>query len=218
MSQITLQKRGAQSSLDLSDLAKQALQPWADAYQPWADAYETWRSGTSDLLERSSPTKTKRTTTTTKCDCGCQGCSKCDRDPCECRCCVNDSDLVLETRLGERRIVTLVIENHWRRERRIELELSSWTTSLAGVTVNAAILSPVDFTLPPCGEEQVILSVAVEAAGEREERRLPDVHQCAVSYADLRIKGCDLRSIRLAVAVLPRDCDAYKVDCACGCC
>ena len=49
-------------------------------------------------------------------------------------------------------------------------------------------------------------------------REIPDVDGCAVSYADLRIKGCDMRSIRIAVAVLPRECDAYIVDCHCGCC
>ena len=57
-----------------------------------------------------------------------------------------------------------------------------------------------------------------DTAGAVDQRVLPDVTTCAVSYADLQIKGCDLRSVRIAVAVLPRDCDAYKVDCACGCC
>jgi hypothetical protein len=44
------------------------------------------------------------------------------------------------------------------------------------------------------------------------------VTRCEVSYADLRIKGCDLRSVRVAVSVLPRDCEAFTVDCGCSCC
>jgi hypothetical protein len=151
---------------------------------------------------------------------------------------VTDADLVVETKLGERRVITLVVENHWRRERDIELELSSWTKTLQGVEVKAEILTPTAFKLAPCGQAQVVLGVTISPAQaeggpgaattnagpaapgrDAEARReMPDIDGCAVSYADLRIKGCDLRSIRIAVAVLPRDCDAYVVDCACGCC
>ena len=129
--------------------------------------------------------------------------------------------------------MTLIIENHWRRERDIELELSSWTKNLQGVQVEAEILGQLAFTLAACGEAQVVLGVTIrqatsevgsDATANTAERApegrgdIPDVDGCAVSYADLRIKGCDLRSIRIAVAVLPRECDAYIVDCHCGCC
>jgi hypothetical protein len=204
MMQSTIMHRRPAPELDLTGLAKQV-------FQPWADAYETWRSGVSDLLERPKP----------KARCGCDcGCKSCEPDRCACRCCVADSDLLLEARVGERRIVTLVIENRWRRERDIELELSSWTKTSEGVEIKAAILSPASFKLEPCGEAHVVIEVAIAggAAGATDQQNLSDVLGCAVSYADLRIKGCDLRSVRIAVAVLPRDCDAYKVDCACGCC
>jgi hypothetical protein len=202
MMQSTIMHRRPAPELDLTGLAKQA-------FQPWADAYETWRSGVSDLLERPKP----------KARCGCDcGCKSCEPDRCACRCCVADSDLLLEARVGERRIVTLVIENRWRRERDIELELSSWTKTSEGVEIKAAILSPASFKLEPCGEAHVVIEVAIAGGAATDQQKLSDVSGCAVSYADLRIKGCDLRSVRIAVAVLPRDCDAYKVDCACGCC
>jgi hypothetical protein len=210
--QATLQRRPTPPpTLDLADMAKQAL-------QPWADAYETWRSGAVDLLERT------QTASRPKPKSGC-GCAKCDPDPCACRCCITDSDLVLEARVGERRMVTLIIENHWRRARDINLDLSTWSKTTDGAEVTAEILTPTKFTLAPCGEAQVTLAIEIGAApslngqdGAADQRRLTDVGQCVVSYADLRIQGCDMRSLRLAVAVLPRDCDAHKVDCACGCC
>ncbi len=49
-------------------------------------------------------------------------------------------------------------------------------------------------------------------------RPLRDVDDCHVAIADLRVQGCDTRPIRLAVAVLPRDCGPYPIRCACRCC
>jgi len=217
MIQATLPRQAA-PQLDLNQLAQQVM-------QPWANAYETWRSGVADLV-RPAPI--------TKAGCGCPTCSP---DPCGCRCCVSDADLVIEARLGERRIVPIVIENHWRRERDIELELSSWTNIGDNAAIAAHILGETTLKLAPCGQAHVVIVVNVGGAtiggvnatggdvavGQGDTvnvpvSRLPDVDRCLVSYADLRIKGCDLRSIRIAVAVLPRDCDAYTVDCDCGCC
>ena len=181
-----------------------------DAMKPWASAYDSWRSGVADMLDRRPAAKG---------DC----CERCGPDSCQCRCCVADSDLLVEARVGERRVIPITIENHWRRERAIELELSSWTTLEDGISVHSQIMTPTTFTLKPCGEEHVVLIVEIKDSaipgntdGVRE--KIDDVKGCAVSYADLRIKGCDLRPVRIAVAVLPRDCDAYVVDCQCGCC
>jgi len=238
MNQATLQRRATASPLfdisqfDFNEMARQAI-------QPWSDAFETWRAGVSDLVDRPQARGRGRDHDHGRGrhahheECGCCGCSSCAPDRCSCRCCVTDADLVVETRVGERRVVTLIVENHWRRERDIELELSSWTKTLHGVEVKADILGPTAFRLPPCGEVQVVLGVTISPSkgdttadvsvnnpdrGTEGRDEMPDVAGCAVSYADLRIKGCDLRSIRIAVAVLPRDCDAYVVDCACGCC
>jgi hypothetical protein len=206
MIQATLPRRAA-PQVDLNQLAQQVM-------QPWAQAYDTWRSGVADLL-RPAPTPASKAR---------WGCPACKEDPCACQCCVSDADLVVEARLGEQRIIPITIENHWRRERDIELELSSWTKIGENVPISADILSETAFKLAPCGEAHVVIAVRVGATangsidGQRENERLPDVDRCLVSYADLRIKGCDLRSIRIAVAVLPRHCDAYTADCDCGCC
>jgi hypothetical protein len=215
MIQATLPRRAA-PQLDLNQLAQQVM-------QPWTDAFENWRSGVADLVK---PT----TKPTSKGQCGCPACNP---DPCGCRCCVSDADLVIEARLGERRIVPIIIENHWRRERDIELELSSWTKIGDNVAITAHILGETTIKLAPCGEAHVVIGVNVgldtvappppnppttNVPPPDTRLPLPDVDRCLVSYADLRIKGCDLRSIRIAVAVLPRDCDSYTVDCDCCCC
>jgi hypothetical protein len=131
-------------------------------------------------------------------------------------------DLAVYARVGEERVIPIVVENERRRERAIRLELSDWTTRggrPSGVTT--VLLEPTEFTLEPCGERKVMLTVRVSVAGAAadDERRMPaDVDDCMVSIADLRLEGCDHRPLRIAIAVLPRDCDPYTVSCGCGCC
>ena len=238
MIQTTL-PRAAPQPLDLNALAQQALQPWADAFDSWRTGMDSWNTGVANVM------RSARTNQQASC-----GCPVCAPDPCSCKCCVSDADLVIEARVGERRIVPVIIENKWRRERDIEVELSSWTKVSDAVEIKAEILGESAFSLAPCGQAQVVLviSVAVPAtpvpaptpepnpnsnvtgkgAGKATAtdgptpapvgRVIPDVDRCLVSYADLRIKGCDLRSVRVAVAILPRDCEAFTVDCGCSCC
>lgn len=227
MIQASLQRRTTPafdlSGIDLNQMARQA-------FQPWADAYDSWRSSL-DQLTRSQTNPSSKT-----CGCACD-CAPCQPDACACRCCVTDADLVIEARVGERRVIPIVIENAWRRERDVELELSSWTAIAEGVEVKGQIVGPTSFKLAPCGHEDVVLVVEIaptpktptsggaarrNAAATAEptpiDRQTPDVTRCEVAYADLRIKGCDMRSVRIAVAVLPRTCEAYVVDCGCTCC
>lgn len=184
-------------AIDLDKMVK-------DMMRPWADAYQSWRTGLSDMFDRRGA------------DDAC--CSTCAPNNCSCRCCVADSDLLVETRVGERRVVPITIENHWRRARDIEVELSSWIAA-EGIQISGQIVGATSFTLAPCGEQQVVLVVEIGGGGGNDDsQRTGDVKQCTVAYADLRVKGCDVRPIRIAAAVLPRDCDAYVVDCRCGCC
>lgn len=46
-----------------------------------------------------------------------------------------------------------------------------------------------------------------------------DVDSCEVGYVTIRVGGCLIRPVVVAIAVLPRDCGAYRAGCACaGCC
>ncbi len=179
-------------------------------------------------------------------NCDCEDCRPCRPGSCECDCCIGDADLAIYTRLGERRLVPVMIENSRRREKTVKLELSGWTTRrgkpVEGLT--AAVLPQESFELGPCQSmealivvqyigstlaqadkegasfEKTLRDVAGAARGTEKNQRqaLPDVEECEVFYADLRVEGCEIRPIRLALAVLPRDCDAYEIHCRCGCC
>jgi hypothetical protein len=157
------------------------------------------------------------------------GCERCGGDDCHCRCCVVNADLVVYVRLGERRLVPVTLENNRRREREIKLELSEFTSKGGDKSaVTGELLSPAAFTLGPCTHREVVIGILAgeerQAAGQArkaqadEEAKLPDVDDCRVAYADLRIVGCDNRPIRIAVATVPRDCHDYRVGCDCGCC
>jgi hypothetical protein len=146
---------------------------------------------------------------------------ECKRDMCHCKCCICDADLVVYARLGERRVIPIVLENSRRRERQIRVELSRWTTHGGKrATIASQILPPTEFALPPCAEHQVVILVDTMDKDDsgREEGKLPDVDECEVLYADLRLEGCGIRPIRIALALLPRDCYAYEADCRCVCC
>lgn len=196
---------------------------------PWTRAYDAWRGGVEDIMARTARRPARPATRRREdsgCGCGCGGAcackdTGCEPDPCHCRCCVADSDLVIEARQGEQRMVPIVIENRWRRERPVEVQLSDWSCGADRLAIEARILEAASFTLPPCGEQALTLALRIGGGGEPNATKgAPPVplESCGVCYADLRIKGCDLRAIRIAVAVLPADCGAYRVDCCRACC
>jgi len=152
-------------------------------------------------------------------------CTDCPPDRCDCICCIGDVDIVVYARLDEQRIVPIVVENERRREKDITLELSSWTTR-AGRTgvVETVSLDPPKFTLEPCGNQAVTLIIKVPGGQSDEPRedqqrvRERDVDSCEVVTADLRLIGCDHRVVRIAVAIVPRDCDPALIRCGYTCC
>jgi hypothetical protein len=159
--------------------------------------------------------------------CGCEEerCHGCSGSSCHCECCIGDVDLVVYTRFGEQRVVPIRIENTRAREREVKLELSGFRTKGGGDTsIDGQLVGDTEFTLKPCEERDVILVVDLSGTDGGDNKRVadrrevPDVDDCVVAVADLRIEGCDLRPVRIAVAVLPRDCGHYTVECGCGCC
>jgi hypothetical protein len=212
------------------------MREWSRA---WDDMFGTWmppKSSGRQGAGYSSPMHEKH------CDC----CSRCEPDDCHCRCCVVNADLVVYARVGELRILPITIENHIRREREVELQLSDWTThSKEAIKVAARLASESKFTLKACEERSITVMIRAtadltrdattpktdkqasdtektisedDAYLDRQGRQLADVGECTVYYADLRVLGCDIRPIRIALAILPRDCGDYRVDCQRGCC
>jgi hypothetical protein len=169
-----------------------------------------------------------------------------------CHCCVTDADLVVVSRLGERRIVPLVLHNERRRERKVTVGVGEFRDCEPGtddVLVRAVARPGGELTLPPCSTTSVEILVAsgpmprsagnddaasagpaaadasLLAAAEHPGRIDTDGNQtggdrldrCVTQYANVTVDGC-ARPIRLAVVLLPNDCDAYDVRCDCGCC
>jgi hypothetical protein len=128
-------------------------------------------------------------------------------------------DFAIYSRVGEERVVPILVENERRRDKQIALELSGWTTR-GGKTapVDTLQLEPKTFSLSACAEQRVSLVVKVRGPDPAGDQKTPDVDDCLVATADLRVVGCDHRPLRIAVAILPRDCDPYTVSCGCTCC
>jgi len=197
-------------------LLQVSSQFWGSLLAPWMQALQTgWTPTVAGLSQAHD----------SHCDC-----RRCMPDDCHCRCCFASADLLVYARAGERRMVPLVIENNRRRERAVELDLSDWTSHGGqAIQVTGQLAQTTAFTLQPCEERSVILAIEVVANGadtsqnanattDTNRGRAPNLDECKVFYADLRVKGCDIRPIRIAVAVLPADCAAYRIDCRCLCC
>jgi hypothetical protein len=176
--------------------------------------------------------------------CGC-GCRERHCSDCHCECCVCDADVLVHARCGEVRRIPVTFENDSRRDRQVKLELEKFVTAGGRELKWVTQLSDTEFTLKPCDEKTIIVSVLVRcdtftgdqtpatptpvepnrpAGGLDVNRqaataeRLGSVDRCEVAYATLRAEGCSVRPVVLAVAVLPDDCDDYRRPCSCGCC
>ena len=149
-------------------------------------------------------------------------CRHCRPESCECFCCIGDVDMVVYARVGETRVIPLVVENERRREKSITAELGPWRTRGGGTApVSTVSFEPKNFTLAPCAEREILITVKIDppqTAGTSNEGGRTDVDACLVATADLTLAGCDHRPIRLAVAIVPRDCEPFRVECGCGCC
>lgn len=203
-----------------------AMGPWLDlwnnAMSPWLEWLEPWYGQPRHRHDR---------------DCDCDECRHGehhhhDCDDCGCDCCIQDADLVVYSRVGERHIVPIRLENNRRRDREVTLDLSKFSSSSATAIQPVGAITPTGkITLAQCAEQQVLLLVTVPATtgqdntpvevgreGTTPVANLADVDQCRVFTADLRVEGCDMRPLRIAVVVLPRNCDEYELDCHGGCC
>ena len=198
--------------------ADQPANAWLDSWnRSWGGLYDSWVQVVNSSWAPFYPPQSQTTRRQSA-----ERCQDCERDDCDCRCCVGDADLLVHARVGERRVVPLVIENDSRRERPVELDLSDWTShnNQAAVKVGGQLLPPLAFTLAPCSEQSVTLVVEVQGSEDENKDRagMGDVQGCQVYYADLRVKGCDIRPVRIALALHSRDCGPLTINCRCDCC
>ena len=175
-------------------------------------------------------------------------CHECHDDcSCEC-CISNDADVVVYARCGEVRVVPIEIENDTRRARPdVTVEVSDVRTAGGRVLPWAVRLDTEGpLTLEPCSRTTIELAVQVscgertvekpapaepvrgakgKASAEQEttgavsvDRTATDVDRCEVGYLSVRVEGCLLRPIVIAVAARPKHCDAFVMGCSCSCC
>jgi hypothetical protein len=124
----------------------------------------------------------------------------CDGDGVEVRSRLEETSLTLKP--CETRVVRLLVTAAGTRQEGEQSQASDAKTPARGKVAPAA-------PAPPA--EDVRASAFVTGRGGA------DVESCARAYADVRVEGC-ARPQRVAVVVLPGDCDPVDVGCDCGCC
>lgn len=159
----------------LRRLVDDTLRAWDPVWQSWAAAVPSWPAATPARRPDH--------------ECGHPGCSEhhhrstdqygCRERHCEsghehhghaehphgchcdrCACCVRDADLVVVTRLGESRIVPLVIHNDIRRERSVTVKVGDFSGGChrdAEIRVLAAARPAGAITLAPCSRTEVAI-------------------------------------------------------------
>jgi hypothetical protein len=138
--------------------------------------------------------------------------------------------VLVHARCNETRRIPVTFENDTRREKPVTLTLEKFVSAGGKEVGFGGQLSETTFTLGPCDEHTVIVTVQVKcdsfsggtqppgSTDAPSNVRRGTLDRCEVAYATLRAEGCLVRPVVLAVAVLPDDCDAYRRPCGCGCC
>ncbi|GGM88755.1 hypothetical protein GCM10009721_12330 [Terrabacter tumescens] len=72
-----------------------------------------------------------------------------------------DADVVVRTRVGERRIIPLALHNAWRRERPVTLAVGPWHVGTDTDLAVVAVLEEEQVTLAPCEDRIVRLVIGV---------------------------------------------------------
>jgi len=159
------------------------------------------------------------------CDCHAQ------QDDCGCNCCIRCADAVQYAYCGETRKIPVTFDNDSRRERQVTVQLGEFITDGGRPLAWKAALSETQFTLSPCSQKTVLITVNIDCRQDqptrkeatrsdaRAERAAPAaVESCTVGYARINADGCLIRPLIVAVAVLPDHCGARKIGCLCGGC
>jgi hypothetical protein len=180
-------------------------------FGPLAQAFGQITSNFSDAMAATSFARAPQTRERKE-ECGCK------EDPCQCTCCIVDADVILYAYAGEQRMIHMVVENHHRREKTVKITLPPFTgRSGNAAPITGTLLPPTEFKLGPCASQPITMIVTTHPGGAIPEN-IPDVDTCTVYYANLQVEGCEIRPVRIAVAILPRDCGAYRIECRSCCC
>ena len=135
----------------------------------------------------------------------------------ECARQVKEPDLVVYSRVGERRIIPLSIENRRGYRRAIRIEISEWASWRGdqGIAISSA-LDRAELEVSACSEELITLEIVSSVAEGESEQRVD--FGCAVYCAHLLFAGCDRRPVRIALVLLSNSSRASRISCDPHCC
>lgn len=155
--------------MDLPDYVtnvQQGLSRWmTDAQAAYADAARgAWGPGAG----APTPAPARHRHGTSGCGCGC-GCDTEPRRDCHCECCIVEADVLIHARCGEVRRIPVTFANDTRRERPVTLTLEKFVTAGGRDLQWPAQLSATSFTLRPCDEQTVVVSVAIRCRADGDE-------------------------------------------------
>ena len=220
---------GKSSAADsLRRFVDDSLAAWEPTFAAMDDAWSTWSDWTTAATEAGGRPGRRRWRG--RRGCGCQDGSHDDCgsghrehhkgrcDHCSCCSCGDGADVLIEARVGERRVVPVTLHNPRRRPVTATLQPGDWTSCSSDAPPVVTRLVPSgEVALGPCESSQVLAVIEVGGQGSKDgnDNVIGDLRCCTVLVSDIRIEGCGT-TVRLAVAVLPTDCGELEVTC-CGC-
>jgi hypothetical protein len=212
-------------------LVDETLAAWEPMFSALDDTWQAWTRGLGGTATASTGHRRHRHGKGH--DHGCRecgdhhaGCHEC-RGRCDCGRCGADADVLVTARPGERRVIPIEVRNPTHREVTVSVDPGPWTSCEGDqVAVHAAVRPAGDVTIPACSSHEFLL--VIEVGGGSADPTVPGnvkddnyrqgapLRCCTTLTSDVRINGCGT-TLRVAVNVLPLDCDPVEVTC-CGCC
>ncbi len=172
-----------------------------------------------------------------------RGYGRCRGHDCRCDCCIIDADIIIYAHCGEVRVVPIEVANDTRKIREnVDVQVSEVRSAGGTVLAWPTVMRPEGpLTLEPCTTTRLELTVHVACRTEKgtastsrsaaksapsdafaalaaQRESGSDVDQCEVGYTTIRLGGCLVRPIVVAIAALPLACDSYRTGCSCSCC
>jgi len=196
--------------------------------QGYSNMYQNPSSGLQQMVDMATSSGTATETKHKHHGCGCH-----EENDCSCNCCIRCADTVQYAYCGETRKIAITFDNDSRRERQVNVQVGGFLTDSGQQLPWKASITDTQFTLPPCGEKTVMITVSIDCGQSNPDgstnpnnptgvavanRVGTSIDSCKVGYLKVQADGCLIRPLVVAVAVLPDHCGAHKVGCLCGCC